>query len=196
VPPANKPDQATTGPENSSVLFSPGYVFGEPIYPIEENPPAAYTPPATPNEPEPEWTTVQAQQEPTPAATTQATPQANSRWFFYSGASSLQMQLPNGEDIRSVYIPNLPQYNNEGTLVYGPVALYYGAAAGGNPFYVAGSGLGGGGEVVPVPFGNRVISVNSSTQFPVVDGCYIFVTSEQWPPNKFLPPVVTVVEQE
>lgn len=155
--------------DESARLFTPGYLFagvdvnnaGDPGF-------AADVPTGNPVDTEQPWATA-SPAPPSPIAL--STPSdADSKWFLWpaSGKASVILTLPNGGDIRSLWIP----------VVNFPFAVAFGVA--GMPMY---SVTNAGGEIIPVPKGTQVVVLTATSSQYRTD-LYVYATADKFDPNK------------
>lgn len=149
-------------------LFSADVVFGVQTLPIEDNPGASDTSIDAPRgEAPPSYPAPIA--EPSPVASTRQTG-ADSKWCFWpSASSSCVVNLPDGSDVRSLWLPVVPAQIAL-TLGYGGGALMYQITL-------------AGGEVVPIPRGTKMLTLSSISNAAKPD-VWVFATADVMPPNK------------
>lgn len=149
-------------------LFEPGYVFGVPILPIE-NAPGEAAPQIDVPRGEPAQVYGPPDDEPSPIASTVQTG-ADSKWVPWPGAnSSVVVALPDGSDIRSLWIPVVPTI----------IAITLGYASGAMMYELTTAG----GEVVPIPKGTKLLTLSALSTVAKSD-LWVFATADVWAPNK------------
>ncbi len=134
--------------EPSGTLFVPGYLFdgvdvtqgGDPGQALDA---AALAAPGNPVDTTPPWMTRPAVSTPVYGGPSGG----NSQWILWpaSGPPTRQIKLPNGADIRSLWVPNVP-------FLFG-IAI---GTASGSPMY---SVTQVGGETIPIPEGNALLQL-------------------------------------
>ncbi len=156
--------------DSTGGLFSPGYLFGVPVLDIENDPGAAIAPVATPAPPDDtNWVTDPQITEPTPIASTRQEG-ADSCWKLWpAAAGSVAISLPDGTDVRSLWVPVIPVAMNI-SLGFAGGAIMYGITL-------------TGGEVVPIPKGCKLLTISANSQ-AVKPDIWIFATHDVFPPNK------------
>lgn len=162
----------TSGPvvtEPSALDFVPGYLFaGEDV---TQGAQPGYEPDiatGNPVDPSPNWAIEPASE--TPGIIPQSN-DGDSTWLLWpaSGAPTLAIVLPNGSDIRSLWIPNIP-------FAFG-VAL---SVASGSPVYRVTQQ---GGEIIPIPKGCTML-VLSALPTAIRSDIYVYATHDRLDPNK------------
>lgn len=154
----------------SRSLFSPGYVFGVPELPIEDEPAFADIPDIPPQgDTSPLWMAAPPSDEPSPIASTQQTG-ADSKWVLWPSLQSYAtVALPDGSDIRSLWIPVVPVQ----------IQISIGFAGGSILYPVTTQG----GEIIPIPKGTKVLTLTASALAYKPD-IYVYATADIFPPTK------------
>ena len=158
--------------DSTDGLFAPGYLFGDPILPIDRDPGMIAIRPSAPlGEPLDSWATQSPDATPSPIASTRQLG-ADAIWRLWPGsASALTITLPDGSDIRSLWVPVIPFGFSIG-LGFGPGAPMYSPTI-------------AGGELVPIPPGTPVVTLflpgSGSGLKPDI---WVYATHDKFDPSK------------
>jgi hypothetical protein len=164
-------------------LFAPGVVWGDPVLPIEDAPGESFTPAAPVGDNQTDWVTAPADKTPSPIASTRQTGAAEKWSLWTSLHQAVTIALPDGSDIRSLWVPVVP------------VQIFISLGNGqGSPLYTITTQ---GGEIVPIPRGCTLLTLSVSSQFTYKPDMWVYATSDVFPPMKVggIPPAAPISGQ-
>jgi hypothetical protein len=147
-------------------IFSEEYSFGARIYNIENSPGVAPTTPGAITEAPTEFP--MAETEPTPAALVPGNPGANEAWFAWTGVSPIQISIPSGADVRSIYIVG----NFDGFYITVSAGFTVGGVMTVSPGFVK--------DMVPIPPGSPLLTLSTPTKF--TGTVYVCAYGDVWNP--------------
>jgi len=169
TPAANVQPAVEEGDQSAS-LFRDGFVFGEPVLPIEQHPGESVVPDVPRGEPANPWYALPPASTPSPIASTRNLGADDSWKFWPAGQSSISMTLPSGATIRAVWLPVIPT----------PISFLLTYAAGAQMYQATYSG----GETVPIPSGAEVVTLSVASSAIVKPDIWVYITHDKLPPFK------------
>lgn len=171
---------AESGPDFSETLFSPNYVFGAPVYNIENNPPATTDVPPSGDVPD-DWITLPPAQETPPV---KGGGPSNGRWYRWDGTKNLVVQLHNNQNILAIWFPQEPPQ-----IISVNAGLGVGAAIYTTEPYTSGEQVAS--EIIAIPSGHETLVLSAASAFGTT--IFVLVSGEPYPPEKtFLTTIATV----
>lgn len=172
-----------TGADFSAELFSPGYVFGAPTYSIDNDP---IEQPILQSEPTGDDSTDWVTADPLPTPEPKESGPSNGRWYYWSGASPLKVQLHNGAGILAIWLPVEPTQT---------ITIASGMAASG-AIYTTSPSSGGtqtvASEIIAIPSGHETLSLSASA--PFANSIFVLVSGEPYTPSKTFSSIIGTIQ--
>jgi hypothetical protein len=174
----------TTGPaDETATLFSEAYIYGTPLGEHVPPPPPMLSQAAdaaTSELDEPNWTNVEGD---APPETPSGGP-SNGRWYYWTGVSSLTVQLHNNQNILAVWLPQEPSQIitvQSGQGAAGGIGIYN------TQPYTSGEQVAS--ETIAIPSGHPSLTLTAAAAFttPIL----VLISGEPYPPSKTFLSTVT-----